>query len=669
MQVTVLRAAVQQARINAEIEANRRRNNGAKAVGEDGLAEENNWISDEWILDVDVHQLTPASDNWEDVLRKYLDFAAQQALTKRLEFVTNREFAKLSRDHQPCLEQPFKWIKDNDPLTDKHHMEYEESFAYTGDDGVGAENEIGEGGGGLVKSEGGGGMTGDAKPTQARESAGTPPLQEVAVGGAAAAGADAAETMTAGGDDMDLDEDGDGDGTSGGQLPYTFAELKALLVSIVQITKEAHDNTRSRAELFFDLPSKEQYPDYYEIVKSPISMRDIIDKTEQGGYSTPESFRDDWLLLQENAYAYNPEGSVLRNDADFFVTVVQQKLAQFEALKREEASGGKAGKMIMRMNGLRIPDLSGIARGAVAGFQAPLEVTLEVLAFLIDESLSAEPTRLQLDNILEQANIVRTELREEQMAVNQLKNQEKEKIKEEAAKAEAAVAAKAEALANGEDYDEPELPAAVEEAPVDPLAGLRAANDELAMKDTMILSRQELVLHNKSLKESTDRLRREEIALENAAKKEQAAERKKQIDQKKKMMAFFQLLEELQVRGKALGFDRDRNRYWLLRPREPATIDDSLLFVELNRGGFSATSEFCNPEPLGDAEILAANGNMNSVGAPLSERWVQITSEQEFQELVNGLEPKVCRPLGLLARAPPSHLFVCFSRLDASRLT
>jgi hypothetical protein len=312
------------------------------------------------------------------------------------------------------------------------------------------------------------------------------------------------------------------------------------------------------------------------------------------------------------------------------------------------------------MNGLRIPDLSGIARGALAGFQAPLDVTLEVLSFLVEEALGSEPSRMQLESTLEQADVVRKELREEQMALNQQKKDEREKIKEAEERAEAAAAAAAEAAANGEEV---EMPSLEPDAPPDPLAGLRASNDALVMKETEMMSRQELVIHNKALKESSDRLRREEIALANAAKKEQAAERKKLIDQRRKMNAYITLLEELQVRGKALGFDRDRNRYWLLRPKEPATVDDSLLFVELNRGSFTETNAFCQPltdtpaSAAAAAESINAGGvgsgstlagavaaNGNGTGAPLSDRWVQVVSDAEFTALVDSLEVKVCLP-------------------------
>ena len=659
--VSLLRVVVQQARSDAEREASTRRK-PAKSGDEDQVEQ---WISDEWILEVEPSSLNPSTDKWEDTLRQYLDLAAQQALAKRLEFVQDRDFARFALDQQPWLNMPVKWEKDDDPLSDKHHVVYDPSFSYPGDTEQPSADEAAEGKEGEVE----GGTTNSTVVSPAENQgasselpAGAPPTTEKAdepseattgpatVAGTSAPTADTTEADSAaagsstnpGEDDMQVDDQ------HADETPlYTAAELKALLTSIVQITAEAHDGSRSRAELFFDLPSKEHYPDYYVIVKNPISMRMIIEKTEKGSYSSLESFRDDWMLLQENAYLYNSDGSVLRDDADFFVTVVQQKLAQFEAMKKEESTAHGANNNIMRLNALRIPDLSGIARGALAGFQAPLETVLEVLAFLVDEALASEASRTQLESTLEQADLVRKELREQQMAIKQKKKEEQEKLKQEAERAEATAAAAA------EDGEDAEVQSLEPEAPPDPLAELRAANDALVMKPTEMMSRQELVLHNKAVKESSERLRREEIALETAAKREQAAERKKQIDQKKRIMGFFQLLDELQVRGRALGFDRDRNRYWLLRPREPATADDCLLFVELNRGSFTATNKFCQsdsyPQPESSsggsnslAGAAAANGNGN--GAPFSDQWVQVISEDELTKLIDSLEVKVgCR--------------------------
>eukprot|EP01043_Picozoa_sp_COSAG02_P009962 COSAG02_NODE_344_length_24146_cov_12.795983_2_plen_1040_part_00 len=648
--VCLLRIVLQQAQNDAERLASGRRK---LAKSEDEGNAESQWTSDEWILEVEVSSLNPSRANWEDTLRQYLDLAAQQALTKRLEIVQKREYAKHARDQQPWLNFPVKWKKDDDPLSDKHYVVYDSAFAYPGDaeeqsSGEASETKQADGvskpgsptDGTSVSPPENQGVSSETPagtdPCSAAGTAGEPSeaIADAATGDATGnttadtADADTAGAKAAGGDDMAVDEEPTDD-----QPLYTATEMKALLTSIVQITREAHDGARSRAELFFDLPPKEHYPDYYEIVKNPISMRIIIENIEKGTYTNLESFRDDWMLLQQNAYLYNPDGSELRDDADFFIRVVQQKLAQFEALKKEESSGnGADGKTMMHMNSLRIPDLSGLARGALSGFQAPLETVLEVLAFLVDEALSSEASRTQLESTLEQADLVRKQLREMQLAIKQKKKEEQEKAKEEAERAETAAAAAAE---NGEE-DEPQP--LEPEAPPDPLTELRAANDALQMQPTEMMSRQELVLHNKELKASSERLRREEIALETTTKREQAAERKKQIDQKKKMNGFFTLLEELQVRGKALGFDRDHNQYWLLRPREPATADDNLLFVELNRGSITASNRFCQADGS-LAGAFAANGNGN--GVPLSDQWVQVVTEDELTKLIDSLEVKV----------------------------
>ena len=104
---------------------------------------------------------------------------------------------------------------------------------------------------------------------------------------------------------------------------YTQAELQSLLHSIVTQAKESYQGERSRAELFLELPSREDYPDYYETVQEPISIGMIEGKVAREEYTTPEHFREDWAQLRENAYAYNDDGSLVRVDAEHFFNVSQ----------------------------------------------------------------------------------------------------------------------------------------------------------------------------------------------------------------------------------------------------------------------------------------------------------------------------------------------------------
>jgi hypothetical protein len=59
------------------------------------------------------------------------------------------------------------------------------------------------------------------------------------------------------------------------------------------------------------LPAKQLYPDYYAIIKKPISLYII----EKKNYQTPEQFRDDFFMLFNNAKTYNLPNSQVYRDA------------------------------------------------------------------------------------------------------------------------------------------------------------------------------------------------------------------------------------------------------------------------------------------------------------------------------------------------------------------
>ncbi|KAE9547843.1 hypothetical protein FO519_008946 [Halicephalobus sp. NKZ332] len=52
-----------------------------------------------------------------------------------------------------------------------------------------------------------------------------------------------------------------------------------------------------------------QLPDYYEIVKQPMDLSTVKKKFDSKQYATAEEFRDDMILICDNCYRYNPEGT------------------------------------------------------------------------------------------------------------------------------------------------------------------------------------------------------------------------------------------------------------------------------------------------------------------------------------------------------------------------
>jgi ATP-dependent helicase STH1/SNF2 len=67
---------------------------------------------------------------------------------------------------------------------------------------------------------------------------------------------------------------------------------------------------------FLDLPPKQYYPDYYDLIKSPICMKQIENKINRKQYHNLKQFRADIGLLCKNCRQYNEDGSVLYQDAN-----------------------------------------------------------------------------------------------------------------------------------------------------------------------------------------------------------------------------------------------------------------------------------------------------------------------------------------------------------------
>ncbi|KAJ2882680.1 ATP-dependent DNA helicase Snf21, partial [Coemansia aciculifera] len=68
---------------------------------------------------------------------------------------------------------------------------------------------------------------------------------------------------------------------------------------------------RRRCDLFLDLPSRRDYPDYYVIIRQPIAMKTIRRNVKAGKYASVGDFHRDWKLMFDNARTYNEEGSMV----------------------------------------------------------------------------------------------------------------------------------------------------------------------------------------------------------------------------------------------------------------------------------------------------------------------------------------------------------------------
>lgn len=99
---------------------------------------------------------------------------------------------------------------------------------------------------------------------------------------------------------------------------------KMTYLSVLESIRKARDqNGRQLARLFSVLPSKFDYPDYYEIIQEPISLKEIRSRIERGKYETDEEFRSDLDLMFQNCRTYNMPGSEVYEDSLILENIVE----------------------------------------------------------------------------------------------------------------------------------------------------------------------------------------------------------------------------------------------------------------------------------------------------------------------------------------------------------
>jgi ATP-dependent helicase STH1/SNF2 len=105
--------------------------------------------------------------------------------------------------------------------------------------------------------------------------------------------------------------------------PSERATLQNILDNVYEALQELEEvsddpelQPRGIIDPFLDLPPRQDYPDYYQLIRQPIAMKQIENKINKKQYQSLKQFRQDIGLLCNNCRQYNEDGSVLYNDAN-----------------------------------------------------------------------------------------------------------------------------------------------------------------------------------------------------------------------------------------------------------------------------------------------------------------------------------------------------------------
>ncbi|XP_046678722.1 protein polybromo-1 isoform X3 [Homalodisca vitripennis] len=108
-----------------------------------------------------------------------------------------------------------------------------------------------------------------------------------------------------------------------------YAKMRTFFNTI----KDYRDpKTNRQLSLIFNrLPSKIEYPDYYEVIKKPINMEQIAQKLKIGLYDNLDELYTDFVLMFDNACKYNEPDSQIYKDALMLQRVSLQTKLQLKA--------------------------------------------------------------------------------------------------------------------------------------------------------------------------------------------------------------------------------------------------------------------------------------------------------------------------------------------------
>ncbi|XP_072181869.1 protein polybromo-1-like [Diadema setosum] len=125
-------------------------------------------------------------------------------------------------------------------------------------------------------------------------------------------------------------------------LSPTAQKLNDLFNAIKDYTDQ---HGRELSPPFIRLPSKNEYPEYYQVIKRPMDMQRIQQKIMSRGYDQLEDMVNDFLLMFDNACKFNEPDSLIYKDA---LTLQRILLQTKTVLMGDETSG--------------VPDVQGLVR-------------------------------------------------------------------------------------------------------------------------------------------------------------------------------------------------------------------------------------------------------------------------------------------------------------------
>ncbi|TFK56612.1 Bromodomain-containing protein [Heliocybe sulcata] len=138
--------------------------------------------------------------------------------------------------------------------------------------------------------------------------------------------------------DVKVEEGAEGGGEGGGQ---TLESVREQGMQIWKAVKDAVSKEGRALSLdFMRLPSRRQYPDYYQLIKRPMALDDIRAQLQRGQYISLDLVKTDLEQVFVNAKRYNLRDSQIWKDAKALHKIVKKEYARITGTAEEEPGDG-----------------------------------------------------------------------------------------------------------------------------------------------------------------------------------------------------------------------------------------------------------------------------------------------------------------------------------------
>ncbi|KAG7268595.1 hypothetical protein CRUP_011742 [Coryphaenoides rupestris] len=114
--------------------------------------------------------------------------------------------------------------------------------------------------------------------------------------------------------------------------PKLTKQMNAIVDTVINYRD---GSGRQLSEVFVQLPSKKELPEYYELIRKPVDFKKIKDRVRNHKYRGVGDLEKDVMLLCHNAQTFNLEGSQIYEDSIVLQSVFRS--AKQKIVKKEES--------------------------------------------------------------------------------------------------------------------------------------------------------------------------------------------------------------------------------------------------------------------------------------------------------------------------------------------